>query len=257
MKTKLLILFGLGLFLQANAQCGGPPPPPGLNYLYGLDMDNDGFAIFDLQYYIDSWDRPNMESTFNVSASGYNFIPRNANLEAIPLLYTNVIQNESVYMDHQYSGSGPVFEPQPPCYWPIEVYFNYGLRLITVPFDGDFDNDGILNQDEDTNFNRNLMDDDDDHDGIINLKDNVNNLGLQENAGISLTVYPNPVTNGVVTFDSNVSISTVTIYDLSGKQLSETEINTNALRVDTLASGIYFFKFQSGNGSVYKKIAVN
>ncbi|MCF6131945.1 T9SS type A sorting domain-containing protein [Flavobacterium wongokense] len=258
MKTKLLLFFSLCLAINANSQCPGvPPPPPGLNYIYALDMENDGFATFDLQQYIDDWDRPLMEYNFNVSSSGYNFIPKNTNNEPIALMYTNVIQNESIYMDHQYSGSGPMFEPQPPCYWPIDVWMNYGLRLIPVPFDGDFDNDGILNQDEDTNFNRNLMDDDDDHDGIINLKDTVNNLGLQDHTNISLSVYPNPVTNGIATFESNAVITSVTIYDLSGKQLSETKTASNTLRVDSLAAGIYFLKFESENGSVYKKIVIN
>jgi hypothetical protein len=257
MKIKLLLFFSLCLAINVNAQCGGTPPPPGYNPVYGLDTDNDGFALFDIQYYVDYIDRPEMESYFGVSSSGYD-ATFYADMADQPFLYTNTSQNQYCGLGYQYNGSGPEFSPQPPCYWPVEFYFgSRGLLLITVPFDGDFDNDGILNIDEDTNFNRNLMDDDDDHDGIINLKDAVNNLGLHDNLNLLLSVYPNPVTHGIVMFESNTTITAVSIYDLSGKQLSETKINTNSIDVDTLATGIYFLKFQSENGSVYKRIAIN
>lgn len=256
MKIKLLLLLLLGFLIQANGQCTGPPPPPGLNDVFALDTDNDGFATFDIQYYIDHIDRPNMENSFGVSSSGYNFVFKDRNYVVSPLLFTNTIQNESCYLYHEYTGSGPLFEPLPPCFWPIEIYMVSVLRLVVVAPNLDFDNDGILNVDEDSNHNQNLMDDDEDSDGIINYKDATNNLAVNEHAAVSLAIYPNPVTNGELTFDSNATINGATIYDLSGKQLQQTKISSNTLQLGTFASGIYFVKFDSDQGPIFRKIII-
>ncbi|MCF6131944.1 T9SS type A sorting domain-containing protein [Flavobacterium wongokense] len=256
MKTKLLLFFSIGFITLANAQCGNVPPPPGISPVFAVDMDNDGYTTFDFAYWVEHIERPRQESIYGVSSSGYDFeVKGGPNLTPLPLQYTNTVLGEECVIFFNYNGNGPQFVAQPPCFWGPTLFM--GLILVAVPYNQDFDNDGILNVDEDTNGNRNLMDDDDDHDGIINYKDASNNLGLQENTNIALSVYPNPVTNGVVSFESNTAIKTVSIYDLSGKQLSETKIDTNTIRVDNLAVGIYFLKFQSENGFVYKKIAVN
>lgn len=256
MKTKLLLFFLILSGIEANAQCGGTPPPPGNNAVYGLDTDNDGFAVFDIQYYIDYIERPATESYFNASSSGYD-ITFYANQTPQPLLYTNMSQNQQCGLGYQYNGSGPEFEPQPPCYWPVTFYFgSRGLLLITVSFDGDEDGDGVLNRDEDTNNNQNLMDDDDDNDGIINLKDATNNLAVIQNPDITLSIYPNPVSNGMLTFESNVGISKVIVYDLSGKILAENKTDSNIIRIDNLASGMYFFKFQSDNAMITRKVSI-
>ena len=255
MKTKLLIFFSLFCLIKTNAQCGGIPPPPGIFNVYALDTDNDGFATFDIDYYINYIDKPFQENTFAVSSSGYDFVFQNSNHVVSPLQYTNIVLDEYCFIYHNYTGTGPTFEPQPPCYWP--VYDTSELRLIPVPYNQDLDGDGILNADEDSNHNLNLMDDDDDHDGIINLKDASNNLALQEIKKVTLSIYPNPVTNGVLTFESNVIVFAVAFYDLSGKQLSENKISSNTLRLDTIAAGIYFLRFQYEDGFVFRKVVIN
>lgn len=256
MKQKLLLFFSLCCATLTNAQCGGTPPPPGYTYVYGLDTDNDGFALFDIQYFADYVTRPELEDFFGVSSSGYYPVFNVNGIQQSSMLYTNTSQNQEAGLEFIYSGSGTQFEPQPPCYWNVEIYSGRGLLLITVPFDGDFDNDGVLNTDEDANRNGNLMDDDDDHDGLINLKD-TDVLGTHSANLITLTVYPNPVTNGTLTFESSVSISSVAIYDLSGKQLFHSKIESNSISVESLAAGIYFVKFQSDSGVVFKKIGIS
>ena len=255
MERKLLVLFLFCFGLQANSQCG-TPPPIGLSPVYGLDTDNDGYAVFDIQYYIDYIDRPMQESIYGVSSSGYNFVFRDGNNNLAPLMYTSVTINNFPYpyISQEYTGSGPTFDPLPPCYWPIPG--SSVLSLIVVPFDQDFDNDGILNVDEDTNHNGNLMDDDDDHDGLINLRDASNTLAVSNITNVTLSIVPNPITNGILTFESSISIDTVTIYDLSGKQLYQSQNISNSVQVNTLASGIYFCKFQSGNNTLYRKIII-
>lgn len=254
MKTKLLFFFLLGSLAIGNAQCGGVPPPPGINNVWALDMDNDGYATFDIGYYITAIDRPIQESIFGVSSSGYDFVFYNSTHVVAPLLYTNIVLDEYCSIHHEYNGNGPTFDPQPPCYWP--VYATSDLRLVPIPYNQDFDGDGILNVDEDTNNNRNLMDDDEDQDGIVNFRDSTNTLGIQENSTLALTLYPNPTTDGIITFESNVQITEVTAYDIMGKQLLDIPINSNTIRVDSLAAGSYFLKFQSENNSIIKKIVI-
>ncbi len=254
MKIKLLFLFLIVCIAKSNSQCQGPPPPAGIDYVYALDTDNDGYATFDMDYYITYVERPRLENIYGISSSGYNFTFQAIFGPVLPLQYTNVTANENHYVVANYSGSGPTFQPQPPCYWPLYLAIN--VFLIPVPSDLDMDQDGITNADEDTNNNLNLMDDDDDNDGEINLKDAVNNLSLTDVRNISLTVYPNPVANGILTFESNVLISAVSIYDLSGKMVAQPEIQSKTVNIDTLANGIYLVKFVSENGLTYSKIAI-
>ena len=252
MKLKLLLLFIVFLSLNVNAQCS-LPPPPGYYPIYSIDLDNDGFAPFDIAYIIEHVHKPNMEQYYNVSSSGYNFEFYNTNHDLSALTYTNIVIDEWGSIKNVYSGSEPTFDPQPPCYWifPDE----YSVRLIPVPFDGDMDGDGITNKMEDTNNNLNLMDDDDDHDGIINLLDPVA-LGVASSGNLNFKIYPNPVTNGSITFQSTVTPKAITIYDFTGKLLVKKTISSNILDVSMLVSGTYLLKAEVNDISIFKKIVI-
>jgi len=257
MKQKLLSLALVCFALQAYSQCQ-TPPPPGLSPIYALDTDNDGIATFDIAYYITYVNRPLLEETYGVSSTGYDAVFTNIAGDTLPMMYNNVpgqVYPNTPFINFIYNGNGPTFDPLPPCYWP--PYLSSSLVFFAIPYDQDFDNDGILNRDEDTNQNNNLMDDDDDHDGIINLKDPVNNLAIAANNVVSLSVYPNPVTNGIVTFECDSAISSVTVYDLSGKQLYESKTVSNTLDVEALVSGVYFLRFNSEKGFIYRKIIIS
>lgn len=255
MKIKLLFLLTLCSVISGYAQCGNTPPPPGINPIYAVDTDNDGHATFDFEYYITNIHRVFLEGLYGFTSAGYDFSVRNNNFVTLPMQYTNTTTNEQPYLIAYYNGNGPTYGPLPPCYWPAVIGDN--LVLVPVPYNQDMDGDGILNVDEDTNRNINLMDDDDDHDGIINLKDASNTLSLQENSTINISIYPNPITNGVLTFESDKVITKVALYDLSGKELVQSKISSNVVTVDTLAAGIYFVKFQSEGGSTFRKVVIN
>ena len=238
-----------------KAQCGSPPPP-GTSPIYAVDMDNDGFAPFDIAYYIEYVDRPLMENYFNVSSSGYNFVYYNVNNEIITApSYTNVILNESGYMNFEYTGSGPLFVAQPPCYYPPPQ--DSGITLNPMPFDGDYDNDGILNVDEDTNGNLNLMDDDSDGDGQINLTDTSNILSVVPYTLAGISVYPNPVTNSFLHIDSTQEITYLTVHDISGRKVLQFDSPAKTLNVNTLQKGTYLVRISSEGNTVVRQIIVN
>ena len=249
-----LLFFSAFITMQSDAQCN-LPPPPGVNPIYSVDMNNDGYTSFDIAYYINYVERPNIEEIYGVSSSAYDFVFYNGFNNAIPeLLYTNLQFEEYGAIHYDYTGSGQMFSPVAPCYWP--VLSEGGIRLVAVPFDGDTDNDGILNVNEDANGNLNLMDDDIDNDGTINLFDPAGSLVLNDDSYFDVKVYPNPVSNGFLTIESDADIVDVTVYDISGRQIFKI-IDPVIMRLNMLDAGSYVFKFRSGNKSLCKRIIID
>lgn len=81
-------------------------------------------------------------------------------------------------------------------------------------------------------------------------------LSTDEFASTGFNIYPNPVTSGVVniTSTSNEVIS-VTVYDILGKQVLNTQVENNTLNVSSLNTGIYILNInQNGNTSTKKLV---
>src|SRR5690606_4560231 len=77
-------------------------------------------------------------------------------------------------------------------------------------------------------------------------------LSVNEQLATKFNMYPNPATNVVnITNAENMLVNQVTVYDISGKQLStqtynnETEVQLN---VENLASGTYMLHIQTTEG---------
>lgn len=74
---------------------------------------------------------------------------------------------------------------------------------------------------------------------------------------LSLSLYPNPVrAESIVYVETNMPLS-LQVYTLLGqpitaKQIIANELNT--LRFEHLASGLYIFKFSSGNKAIYRRV---
>jgi hypothetical protein len=127
--------------------------------------------------------------------------------------------------------------------------------LEAVPFDGDFDNDGILNEDEDSNGNGYLNDDDDDNDGLQNYFDS-SNLAVENVSVIQDTyLFPNPATNGVLNFNAQINLDTLFIYNLNGQEMKKSIVGQQQLVVN-FPSGIYILKFEVNGNRVVKKLLV-
>lgn len=71
-----------------------------------------------------------------------------------------------------------------------------------------------------------------------------------------LNVYPNPASNQVNIEVLTNEISTLEVYDVSGKFLFTQILNnkTNTINIENLTSGIYFFKVNSSEGISTNKI---
>ena len=71
-----------------------------------------------------------------------------------------------------------------------------------------------------------------------------------------LHLYPNPV-NSILTIDSQVPLTKVEIYSVSGQKIKEISSNFNNISTDNLSTGIYVFKIYSENGTAIKKLIKN
>lgn len=69
----------------------------------------------------------------------------------------------------------------------------------------------------------------------------------------SLIIYPNPVSNRI-SWQSQLSIQKVQVFDLSGKELINSLSNNNSVDVSVLASGVYIIKLTSEKATFSGKI---
>ena len=83
-------------------------------------------------------------------------------------------------------------------------------------------------------------------------------LSTNEIVSAKFNMYPNPATNVVnITNNENMLVKQVTVYDISGKQLSTQNYNNQTqiqLNVENLASGTYMLHIQTNAGLAVKKL---
>jgi len=268
-----------------------PPPPPGVNIYYVLDIDNDGYALFDINYYYNTI-LNNRALFLGYDLSGYikTLFPSdtdfNNNTNAIGSTYVNqVINVQQCKMKLTYSGTGPSYDQATLNYHFGELYLN------TVKTNLDADNDSVLNQSEDLNNDTNLHNEDTDLDGIMNFRDNDddgdgvltinedynlngspldddtnsngipdyldNTVVLSADSFVSkkeVQLFPNPVQNNLTISTFNSDYQSVEILDMTGKVLAVKNENTSDLDFSKFESGIYFVKINWINTSINYKI---
>ncbi len=85
-------------------------------------------------------------------------------------------------------------------------------------------------------------------------------LSLEKVSNLEATVYPNPTSGEfTVTMDSD-SETTVTIFDLNGKLVSETITDTSEILLNSdnsLTSGLYIVRVTNAEGTTTQKLVVN
>ncbi|CAM2839709.1 T9SS type A sorting domain-containing protein [Flavobacterium frigoris] len=81
---------------------------------------------------------------------------------------------------------------------------------------------------------------------------------LQESSLIEgLNLYPNPVTNGKVYVSTkNDSNKEIIIFDLLGKKVLQTLINSKELNVSSLTPGVYIIKINEENATATRKLII-
>lgn len=83
-------------------------------------------------------------------------------------------------------------------------------------------------------------------------------LSLEENQVLpSFTLYPNPVTTGILYLESPSSIQEVSLYNLSGKRILHTfQLEGNQLNLSHLKAGMYILSMEINQQRVHRKIII-
>lgn len=85
----------------------------------------------------------------------------------------------------------------------------------------------------------------------------LSSLGIKENEIAGLSIYPNPVTKGILYITSNNSSEKiVTVFDVLGKQILNTKTSNNEVNVANLKSGIYIVKIVEDGKTDTQKIII-
>ena len=81
---------------------------------------------------------------------------------------------------------------------------------------------------------------------------------LQETATIEgLNLYPNPVSNGKVYITSKNDLDKeIIIFDVLGKKVLQTILNSKELNVSNLSPGVYIIKINENDASATRKLIV-
>lgn len=283
--TLLVLLFSLNSAM-------GQPPPPGINYYYVIDNDNDGFTTFDVNYYINSY-MYNKALTMGFDLSGYqlSLFPsftdyiNNTNVIGISSYVNQVSSTQYCNLKLEYSGTGISYDQAT-----LDNNFS-NVILKTVNPDSDDDNDTILNNSEDLNNDKILNNEDTDSDGVFNFLDNdddgdtiltinedynlngspidddTNTNGIPDylDNGVVLTsdsfiseqevrLFPNPVQNTLTVSAPNSNYQSIEILDLTGKVYSVTNENASQIDFSEYQPGIYFVKINRTNAALLFKI---
>ena len=82
-------------------------------------------------------------------------------------------------------------------------------------------------------------------------------LSTSKNSISGLSVYPNPVKNGVFYINSDANaVRTVTVYDVVGKQVLNTTTSNSAVNVSSLNAGIYMVKITEEGKTATRKLVI-
>lgn len=92
---------------------------------------------------------------------------------------------------------------------------------------------------------------------VLNVSGTTESLSLNNNILDQVSVYPNP-TSGIVqvTLPSSVEILSVTVSDISGKQMNA-DVSGNSVDMSNFANGIYMVNVNTNEGNIVRKVVKN
>lgn len=72
-----------------------------------------------------------------------------------------------------------------------------------------------------------------------------------------LTVYPNPVSDGILYIISSKNLpKEVVVFDVLGKKVLYASLLSNTLNISTLTAGVYIIKIAEGNSVETRKFVI-
>ncbi len=72
-----------------------------------------------------------------------------------------------------------------------------------------------------------------------------------------LNFYPNPVSNGKIYITSKSSLDKeITIFDVLGKRVLQTTLNSRELNVSNLSPGVYIIKIKEDDATATRKLII-
>jgi hypothetical protein len=79
----------------------------------------------------------------------------------------------------------------------------------------------------------------------------------QDNVIEGLSFYPNPVSNGKIYITSKSTLDKeITIFDVLGKKVMQTVINSKELNVSNLSPGVYIIKIKEDDATATRKLII-
>ena len=89
-----------------------------------------------------------------------------------------------------------------------------------------------------------------------NLAD-ISSLSVNQNSIAGLSVYPNPVKNGVFYINTDANAErTVSVFNVLGKQVLNTTTSENAINVSSLTAGVYMVQITEEGKTATKKLVI-
>lgn len=82
-------------------------------------------------------------------------------------------------------------------------------------------------------------------------------LKTQDTSIEGLSFYPNPVSNGKIYITSKLGgDKEITIFDVLGKKVLQTTINTKELNISSISAGVYIIKIREGEATTTRKLII-
>ena len=82
-------------------------------------------------------------------------------------------------------------------------------------------------------------------------------LRYQDTPIEGLSFYPNPVSNGKIYIISKLGLDKeISVFDVLGKRVLQTLLNTRELNITALSPGVYIIKITEGDATATRKLIV-
>lgn len=92
----------------------------------------------------------------------------------------------------------------------------------------------------------------------VSAQDTKQQPKTQENTSIEgLSLYPNPVSNGKVYISTKEDLEKeITIFDVLGKKVLQTQLSSRELNVSSLSPGVYIIKINENQATATRKLII-